>query len=723
MSQISDVTGAGGHTFGLSFNYSVWTPGTSVTLANVPWNQDYRDIVDYTPAQLDTWINNQVSGQSAQTIDKLTFAKPNEPVRLNLPIAYVQQYNYLRAKNAAQPLSLSDQPTSYYYFITDVRYLAPNTTEVVLQLDVWSTYHSSLQFGQCYVDRGHIGIANESAFDDNGRSYLTIPEGIDIGNEYIISHEYKETLGQTNLNADGTDSRYRVVIASMTDLEADPGTITSPSLKTATGSRWENLPNGCNLYVCSSASMLNFVLELLTNSPWVTQGIVSVTAIPTMPESAFSSGGTPITTIGGGAFDAGSGEWMYKLIAGINPVTTYDMRPSWRGDILNNLGRYANLKKFATSPYSMVEVTTYTGAPLMLKPECLPGNDMNISVRNHIVPPAPRTVIYPQSYNGNAGQTDDDGGEFLDAATGMFDFPTFSVVNNGAMSMMAANAHRIQYGYTNADWSQQKALRGNQVAYGQAGQRLNQLGADTSVNMRQIQSQRNMANMVSTMHMGQGIINGVVGGLSSAAMGNPIGGLASAASGTINAGMTNTINQVGNDESANIATAAGMGHYQNAAQTAGYVMDTNKAYADYAAKGDYANEIAGINARVQDIQLTQPSTSGQIGGDAHLLATYNWGIWVKIKTLQPAAMAVIGEYWLRYGYAVSRFVQPPANLMCMSKFTYWKMKETYLVGQLPEAHKQAIRGILEKGVTVWADPSYIGFTDPADNAPLTGITL
>lgn len=723
MSQISDVTGAGGHTFGLSFNYSVWTAGTSVVLANVPWNQDYRDIVDYTHTQLDAWIDGQTSSGYTIPIDKLTFAKPNEPIRLNVPISFVQQYNYLRAKNPSQPISTSNDPTSYYYFITDVRYLAPNTTEVILQLDVWSTYHSMLQFGQCYVDRGHIGIANQNAFDDNGRSYLTIPEGIDIGNEYMITHSYSATLGTTSIDGDGTDNRFHVVVASMTDLEADPGTVSNPNLKTATGSEWEGLPNGCNIYVFSSAGMLSSILSSLSNAPWVTQGIISVTAIPHVGQSAFS-GQQAITQIAGGGFTPAAGEWAYLLQgSGAPQVIVYNMKASWRDDILNNLGRYANLKKFATSPYSMVEVTTYTGAPLMLKPECMPGNDMLISARSHIVPPAPRTVIYPHSYNGNAGQTDDDGGEFLDTATGMFDFPTFSVVNNGAMSVMAANAHRIQYGYTSADWSQQKALRGNQVAYGQAGQRLNQMGADTSVNMRQIQSQRNMSNMLSNMHMGQGIINGVVGGLSSAAMGNPIGGLAGAASGTINAGMTNTINQVGNDESANIATAAGMGHYQNAAQTAGYMMDTNKAYADYAAKGDYANEIAGINARVQDINLTQPSTSGQIGGDAHLLATYKWGIWVKIKTLQPAAMAVLGEYWLRYGYAVSRFVTPPANLMCMSKFTYWKMKETYLVGRVPENHKQAIRGILEKGVTVWADPSYIGFTDPADNAPLTGITL
>jgi hypothetical protein len=60
----------------------------------------------------------------------------------------------------------------------------------------------------------------------------------------------------------------------------------------------------------------------------------------------------------------------------------------------------------------------------------------------------------------------------------------------------------------------------------------------------------------------------------------------------------------------------------------------------------------------------------------------------------------------------------------MSKFTYWKLTETYITAAtIPESFKQVIRGIFEKGVTVWADPSYIGNTDLADNAILGGIAL
>jgi hypothetical protein len=62
--------------------------------------------------------------------------------------------------------------------------------------------------------------------------------------------------------------------------------------------------------------------------------------------------------------------------------------------------------------------------------------------------------------------------------------------------------------------------------------------------------------------------------------------------------------------------------------------------------------------------------------------------------------------------------------MVMTRFTYWKLRETYITAaQCPETFKQAIRGIFEKGVTVWNNPADIGNIDIADNAIVAGIQL
>ena len=148
------------------------------------------------------------------------------------------------------------------------------------------------------------------------------------------------------------------------------------------------------------------------------------------------------------------------------------------------------------------------------------------------------------------------------------------------------------------------------------------------------------------------------------------------------------------------------------------VADRNLGYAQDAAAGDYANTIAGINAKVQDAKMLQPTTSGQVGGDAFNLTTIGWRVDFKWKTLSDGARRTIGDFWFRYGYAVNRFVKMPDNLCPMTKFTYWKLQECYLTASnCPELFKQTIRGIFEKGVTVWKDSRDIGIVDISTNIP------
>ena len=122
--------------------------------------------------------------------------------------------------------------------------------------------------------------------------------------------------------------------------------------------------------------------------------------------------------------------------------------------------------------------------------------------------------------------------------------------------------------------------------------------------------------------------------------------------------------------------------------------------------------------------MIAPTTSGQVGGDAFNLATMGWVITARVKRLNSSALRRIGEYWLRYGYAMNLPIRMPSNFQCMSNFTYWKLSETYISSSVcPESFKQTIRGIFEKGVTVWNDASKIGSTDYADNTKVGSITL
>ena len=698
---------------GLDFNYAVWSPNTVVTMTNVRWNSDYRDVVRFERQELlDSYIDNS-SGPTIR-IQDMTYHRPNQPIRIEVPFGRAMRYNYLRAHNPAQPVPGADNPMSYYYFITHVEHVAPNTTALYLQLDVFQTYIYRTTFGTCFVESGHLGIANNRQFDNYGRDYLTTPEGLDVGGEYQITNVYSHEIATAR--AQGTDNtKFDIIVTSNAPLDVDPGTIDDPKLNSARGSSFGNLPNGAEAYLFDSMAKLQSFLAAYSDKPWITQAITGITAVP---DGLVSSYGASVSEkeIGGIRFK--------KLEDGSLKTKSTTLATNWRARERQKVPeRYRHLWKFQTYPYMVLELTSHTGTPIMIKPESWNDLDGTIVESAHFAQPGSRLSFYPFRYNSADSSPVErdqfgvvnDGGEFLDMATGIFNFPTFSTVNNGYMSFMASNSNSIAFQYSSADWSQQRAQTGNQLAYDQSSAGMNLSNDLSQQGIGAQQRQSNLANSTAAM---SGMANAINGGLSAAGRGNGAGVVGAVA----NAAITTGIGIHQNHQSMVISTDLARGTNASSVANQGYMRDTNKGYADYANQGDYENTIKGINAKVQDAQLIQPTSSGQVGGDAFLLATYRWGYDLKIKTLDPAAMARVGETWLRYGYQVNRFLTLPTDFHVMTKFTYWKLKETYITqGNYPESFKQAIRGIFEKGVTVWRTPSDIGSIDIGKNYAIAGI--
>ena len=698
--------------FGQDFNYAQWGANTTLRFANVPWNSDYRDVVSFADQRaLDTYLSNQ----NGPVYTNTSYAKAYEPVRVSLPFNAVYQWNYLQVTNPAQSGIPGDVGRTFYYFIEDVRYIAPMTTEVILSLDIWQTFIRNVELGNCYIERGHIGIANVNSQQNRGRDYLTTPEGLDIGGEYVIRGVWDHVIG--DIIGNESPESVGVLIASSVDLAASGGNFVEPVLKTARGSDFEGLPNGMSLYYLPNINSLSTLMGALQNTPWVSQGIVSITAIPQLKDKD----GVTLSLVSGPNIPP---DQVYS-VSGRLPRSVVFLKENFRDGI--NTGRYARLHKFKTFPYSMVELTTYSGTPLVLRPELMDGTGIAAIELLHLAPPHQRVSYYPYRYNvdpANEPSFDSRGvlndmGEHLDMQTGLMNLPTFSIVNNSYLSYMASNSNSIAYQYNSADWSQQKAIQaaGNSYSMGQAAISNTQAQNDISLRANAANTQNN--NSTAGWNALQGGANALING----AAGGPMG-LAAGALGAANAAAGYGI-QVNHSNQALAISSQQMND-----STAGNVglaklgNETNYQMANYAARGDYANAIAGISAKTQDARMIQPTTAGQLGGDAFNLSVMGWRLTAKLKTIDNAARAVIGEFWLRYGYAINRFGKVPANFMVMQNFTYWKLQETYLrSSNCPELYKQGIRGIFEKGVTVWRNPDDIGMIDIANNAPLTGITL
>lgn len=726
---------------GLDFDYSVWSPGTRVDLVNVAWDNNYRDVVRFADKDaLNSYINNKTS--AGITVQNMTYAKPGEDIYLGIPYNRVNRYNYLRASNPLMPIE-GDIQKDFYYFILECEFVNPTTTRLRLQLDVFQTYVYDATFGNCYVERGHIGIANSNGFNNYGRDYLTVPEGLDVGREMrVISKRTEEIMAAGG----ALDPECDVLVVSTIDLAADPGTKQNPNQKIGQSSQVNGMPSAATFYLFESFIDFSSWADSMRDFPWVMQGIISVTAVP--KASRYNL------------------EFLYDEapnVVNISPrPIKYSLFDNWResSEIRDWLGsRYQHLDKFLTFPYMAIEMTAWSATPLILKPESWNNSDALIMERCVYMLPNQRVQFIPRQYN-SSGQTPeayygmtqqelidlanslpltqpekdafiarysnlgDDFGDYLDVMTQIADFPSLPVVNNMAINYLASNAHGIQYQRESADWAQQRALAGAQAGYDVATGAINtarQLtGIGTGADIAQTGNQnRTLAAQAAVSAIGQGVA-GVGTALTPAGAGGAaIAGLSNAAVTGINAG----IQTQANDESLGIRNKQAWDSTYTQNRQAALSRDTNVDLARFAARGDYANTIAGINAKVQDANLIPPSIVGQFGGDAANIAFGTLELSLRWKFIDDASKRIIGEFWLRYGYAIRAFIQLPQTLMVMSKFTYWKTSETYIAASnIPESHKGVLRGIIEKGVTVWANPDDIGQIDIADNVPLGGIS-
>lgn len=699
------------------FNYEVWDVNTTITLCNVPWDMSYRDTVKFADdAARDAWFDSLVTDKTQLTTKYML--KYGQPVSINIPFNTANKYNYLRVQSPLMPVPHEDANArhEYYYFITSMQCDAPNTTKLTVQLDVWTTYINGATFGECYIERGHYAVKNTPTVSDFMRyplntEGLLVPEGMDIGSDYVMTRS-------RHLSLQSEAFPLFVVFTCTADLTSDFGTLASPKLNTSKGGLADDVPSGASVYACKGSSYVE-LMNALSAYPWVTQCIQTLSAMP----SDMIPLGSPVTVAGVVIFRVNA----YKL----DRTGTYDFTID--PDYFKLPVPYANLTKLLTYPYSAILLSDDAGQNLLFKPEGIrtitkDGKQVvEFSKISTCTPPYSTLAIYMSGYNG----VGDDGsswdaqllgrgedlpsvhcslmpGDFLDNALIFSNYPTFSVVNNSYLAFMAQNVNSRAYQYSAADWSNQKAVAAANLSYDQSqsaiasGLKSTRMGVETSQQINTINNNAMLAN-AAVNAVGGLAVGGMTGGPLGA-----VGGLAlTAANSAISYGQSNAVNAANN--SLALKQAA------NTAGQAGYVADTNKGYADFANRGDYETAIKSINAKVQDAKLLSPSTSGAAGGDALLMGNGYYGITLKFKRIRDDFLAIVGDHFLRFGYAWQRYGKIDTLNIC-TKFSYWKLMQTYYkTFDAPEEYRQTIKGILEKGVTVWTKPEYIGNTAIYDN--------
>lgn len=729
-----------GASFGTQFDYSVWGPGTEVTLCNVPWDSMYRDVYWFDgPEKAIEYINDYNKNRYIPTVNikNLTYCPQNAPVRINIPFSEANTFNYLIVRNSSFPISQKNRATTFFYFIQSVEYVAPETTQLTVSLDVWQTYHNLVRFRSAYIERSHCLEQTQKVIANNWsgrdfvrfcRRWLKQPESFSLGERHAIYRSWFGNIITGNLNDFKRQFDYVAIIVSTTNLNADFGTTGNPTLNTALGSNVDSivphlkttdqkssihLISGATYYMCD-LDKLPKIMEELSKAPWVSQGILDIYYVPANTVQGEDMSGK-LSSIGLKKVVRTNNYQVVRVAEHFAPNKLVEFLKVNDNDIKGkNLKRLKRFFKFYTSPYMFIELSFNNGQVMQVCPEYLNSSDLiDVSVESHLLPPSPRIVAYITGYNtdklNTVWKTDT---EYVNEAMVIDNFPHVPVVNDQSMIWYASHAHSIAQNRNAASWGLDKSTRAADTSFDATMRGIRTGNAIMQNNLGAQNLNTALANTAQMAHQQVNSANRAIsgiGGAASTAFSNPlsaIGQLGGYVQGQVTSDISTGIDINARNLSNVISQNLTRANQSEQNALAGTNAAANRDLAKWASQGDYQQQIASLNASVKDAQITSPSVSGATGGDP-----FNWImngalIFAKLKMVGQDVIRRQGQFWERYGYACDFFLsQLPDRLQAMTRFSYWKCQDVRIVSSAcPQTYIDTLRGMLEKGVTVWHSP-------------------
>lgn len=154
------------YSFKNEFDYTRWTPDTNITLCNVLWDSTYKDVVKFDDNdKRDSYFDNLTDVYNV-TLESDARVVPEGYIKLPIPYDVMARYNYMfiDLPIATSDTQMIDYETAngirrWYFFVDNIRYMAPNTTEVFITLDVWNNFINDIRFKYAMLERGHAPVA------------------------------------------------------------------------------------------------------------------------------------------------------------------------------------------------------------------------------------------------------------------------------------------------------------------------------------------------------------------------------------------------------------------------------------------------------------------------------------------------------------------------------------------------------------------------------------
>lgn len=765
-----------------TLDYSRFKPTARLKMCNVPWCGQYDDVVKFDgDAARDAWFDS-LEGEVID-LDTMFNVKPDGASKVPVPVTSAQGYNYLvvdlpRMTGDAQPLAYAagERKRRYFYFIRDARQLSPNSTRLILTLDVWTTYIDEMRFDYVLLERGHAPVAASSVADyladprDNS-AYL-LSDDVNTGGEPFV-----ETARAVRNYSAGTQ---RACIATYADLQGDLGTAAAPKVPAIS----EPDVSGAlapRVYSVAVGDLQPFLRALETDAPWMKSTVLGVFFAPSdlLTQSApFTLWGISITVL-----DA-----VQKIEPFIQPGMADFGYPA----------KAAGFAKLYTYPYAAIRIGDERGQTSTVRIEDLGANGIRLASAVNLVMPY---ISIDARLLGIAGATDSLTFQTIEGRTYSYggawgeylkswNLPVMQVSQSAASRAAYTTAYDRAHARLAADNALASSLASNATANTNANNSARNITDNNAVNTaantavtknandwaltgasasnRKLSADCNADNAASTAMTGSqndvvaittannnaaaiastagAVVTGGLTGGPAGATSAAIGGVADLAVSIPSANAAAAISQSSNSAAVAVAqtnalqktlnaanyTAAVWGVQNNASTSAttlrneastkvaannSAVMGTNaantKATGDANANRAYATAIDAISAGLDQAGVAAPAQFGA-NANGQSGATAPRALFAQVVTQRECDIMNAASAFARYGYALMREFSME-RMQVMRHFTYWKCAEVWCNGNAPEGAQGAIKDILIRGVTVWSKPEEIGRVSIYDN--------
>ena len=311
-------------------------------------------------------------------------------------------------------------------------------------------------------------------------------------------------------------------------------------------------------------------------------------------------------------------------------------------DMYSNILPQYDESKLLMYPYTVIELTDMQCNTCTLKPQNFDDKELTFNIRA-CISTQPKTAIYPKKYLGNTS------GNVVDFTNGIInnnicDIP---VLDDYTASYMQANRNSIA---TTNKYAMDNALRG--VYQNNDNNRLNNAIIDRQQMYTQADAGVNMLSSALSLNLG----------------------------GVLRSGY-----QAVKDYDLREAQRAS--------------MNLNNEFANKNLMINAEQSIGLTQAKLQDINNIPPTVSNLGNNTMFDTGWKNMHFYVMVKTIRDEYATQISNYFKMFGYKVNKLEIP--NLKSRESYNYIKTIDANIIGNIPANDLSAIKGIFDKGVTIW----------------------